>query len=118
MVSVVELKDHLTSWKEAGGLVKSHAASDALLEALEFAQEKKTWQFWACCKCGERLIIHQDLSHHTWEEHIRSLPENLQQVVPQEISQEWVDQLLDEDCRPIDGVAVVRMLVESAQSFF
>jgi hypothetical protein len=117
VVSVVELKDHLTSWKEAGGLVKSHAASDALSEALEFAQEKKTWRFWACCKCGERLITHQDLSHHTWEEHIRSLPENLQQVVPQEISQEWVDQLLDEDCRPIDGVAAVRMLVQSARSF-
>ncbi|KAG0571803.1 hypothetical protein KC19_VG044000 [Ceratodon purpureus] len=117
VVSIAQMKDHLTSWKEAGGLVKSHAASDALSEALDFAQEKKTWRFWACCKCGERYISYQDLSQHTWEEHIRSLPEKLQQVVPQEINQEWVDQLLDEDFRPIDGAAAVRMLIESARSF-
>lgn len=117
VVAIAELKDHLTSWKEVGGLVKSHAASDALSEALEFAQEKKTWRFWACCKCGERFITYPDLSHHTWEEHIRSLPEKLQQVVPQEINQDWVDQLLDEDCRPIDGAAAVKMLIESARSF-
>ena len=117
VVSIAELKDHLTSWKDLGGLIKSHAASDALSEALEFAQEKKSWRFWACCKCGERFITYPDLSHHTWEEHLRSLPEKLQQVVPQEINQEWVDQLLDEDCRPIDGAAAVRLLIESARSF-
>ncbi|KAG0594892.1 hypothetical protein M758_UG119900 [Ceratodon purpureus] len=116
VVSIAEMKDHLTSWKQAGGFVKSHAASDALSEALEFAQWRKTWRFWACCKCGERFISYQDLSQHTWEEHIRSLPEKLQQVVPQEINQEWVDQLLDEDFKPIDGAAAVRMLIESARS--
>lgn len=74
-VSIAELKDHLASWKEVGGLVKSHAASDALSEALEFAQEKKTWRFWACCQCGERFGSDQDFKHHT-SEHIGSLPQH------------------------------------------
>ena len=114
-VSIVELKDHLASWKEAGGLVKSHAASDALSEALEFAQENKTWRFWACCKCGERFIEYQDLILHSMSmEHIGSLPQKLQQVIPREIDQEWVEHLLDKDCRPIDGAAAVKLLIEFA----
>jgi len=76
-VSIAELKDHLTSWKEVGGLVKSHAASGALSEALEFAQEQKTWQFWACCQCGERFASDLDFHHHT-SEHIGRFPQHIQ----------------------------------------
>ncbi|XP_024367798.1 uncharacterized protein [Physcomitrium patens] len=116
-VSIAKLKDHLASWKVGGGLVKSHAASDALSEALEFAQEYKTWRFWACCKCGERFVSYHDLSHHTLEKHMPTLPQELQQMIPQEFDQEWMDQLLDEDCRPIDGVAAVKLLIKCACSF-
>lgn len=113
-VSIAELKEHLEASKEHVGHDKSHAASDALAEALEFAQEKKTWRFWACCKCRERYIDYQEMIHHIRHEHTGVLLQKLQQVIPQEIDQDWVEHLLDDDCRPIDGAGAVRMLIESS----
>jgi len=108
-VSIAELKEHL-------GFPKNNPSIQALAEALEFAQEKKTWQLWACCRCGERVTEYQDLIHHAMLEHIGLLPQKLQDVLPKELNQDWAGLLLEDDCRPVDGPAAVKVLFEAAQS--
>jgi hypothetical protein len=108
-VSIAELKEHL-------GFPKNNPSVQALAEALEFAQEKKTWQLWACSRCGERVTEYQDLIHHAMLEHIGLLPQKLQDVLPKELNQDWAGLLLEDDCRPVDGPAAVKVLFEAAQS--
>lgn len=108
-VLVAELKEHV-------GSPKNNPSMQALAEALKFAEEKKTWRFWACCECGERLTEYQSLIHHLTHEHIVPLPQKLQDVLPQELDQNWAVLLLEDDFGPVDGPEAVRMLIENAQS--
>jgi hypothetical protein len=108
-VLVAELKEHV-------GSPKNNPSMQALSEALKFAEEKKTWRFWACCECGERLTEYQSLIHHLTHEHIGPLPQKLQDVLPQELDQNWAVLLLEDDFGPVDGPEAVRMLIENAQS--
>ncbi|CAM6063096.1 unnamed protein product [Sphagnum tenellum] len=108
-VLVAELKEHV-------GSPKNNPSMQALAEAIKFAQEKKTWRFWACCECGERLTEYQSLIHHVMHEHTGPLPQKLQDVLPQELDQNWAVLLLEDDFGPVDGPEAVRMLIENARS--
>eukprot|EP00249_Psilotum_nudum_P024932 c29324_g2_i1 orf=210-2498(+) len=106
-VPIVKLKSHVLS-------CKPNSAMEVLIEALEFAKEKKTWKFWACFLCDEKFIDRQEHAQHMVREHIGSLPPKLRRVLPQEIDQDWADQLMDEDCRPFDGPAAIKLLISES----
>ncbi|KAJ7551918.1 hypothetical protein O6H91_06G034700 [Diphasiastrum complanatum] len=107
-VPLIVLKTHLIPSRT------SLSSIDALNEALTFAEEKKTWRFWACCRCGERLTESQEHVNHVMQEHVGSLSLKLQSILPQALEQEWVEQLTEDDCTPIDGCAAMKVLLESS----
>lgn len=109
-VSIQALQNHL------GSSSKTSLSTESFVEALEFAQEKKTWRFWTCCSCSERFIDCQEHAQHIMQEHIDNLPQKLRRLLPGEIDQDMIDQILDEDCRPFDGPAAIKMLIESSDA--
>eukprot|EP01018_Ginkgo_biloba_P016270 Gb_39086 [translate_table: standard] len=106
-IPVEDLKVH---W----ALAKDNLSMELLTEALAFAQANKTWRFWVCCRCNEKFIDNEAHMQHVVREHIESLSQKLQAVLPQEIDHDWAEQLMNEDCRPIDGPAAIKLLINSS----
>ncbi|KAI3899165.1 hypothetical protein MKW92_052275 [Papaver armeniacum] len=77
-VSIEDLKSHLSSSKDSLVL-------ETLLEALLFAQDKRTWRFWVCCCCSEKFTDGDSLVQHVVREHMSSFSPNMQSVLPVEI---------------------------------
>eukprot|EP00850_Spirogloea_muscicola_P020246 SM000211S06616 [mRNA] locus=s211:69244:78836:+ [translate_table: standard] len=106
-VSLADFKGSLSGTRQA-------EAVEALAEALAFAQEKKTWRFWACCRCGEQFIDHQEHNRHVMDEHVGKLTSKQSKLLPQETDLDWLELINDEDIRPVDGLAAVKILIDAA----
>eukprot|EP00250_Pteridium_aquilinum_P018493 c24116_g2_i1 orf=276-3221(+) len=106
----------LDALKQQHALSKTSSTLELLIEALEFAQDKKTWRFWLCCSCEERFIDCHEHAEHVMHKHIDSLPPKLRRLLPHEIDQEIADQIMAEDCQPFDGPAAIKLLIESCQA--
>lgn len=110
------LESPLDALKEQYNSPKMSLTLELLTEALEFAQEKKTWRFWMCCSCEERFIDCHEHAEHVMHKHIDSLSSKLRRLLPHEIDQDIADQILAEDCQPFDGPAAIKLLIESCQA--
>lgn len=106
-IRVEDLKAHWASTKD-------NSALEFLSEALSFAQANKTWRFWMCCSCNDKFVHNEAHMQHVMHEHIESLSQKLQAVLPQEIDNTWAKQLMNEDCRPIDAPAAIKLLISSS----
>ncbi|KAI5055394.1 hypothetical protein GOP47_0028915 [Adiantum capillus-veneris] len=109
------LEVDLDALKQQYSSPKTSFTLELLSEALEFAQEKKTWRFWVCCSCEERFIDGHEHAEHVMHKHIDSLSPKLRRLLPHEIDQDIVDQIMAEDCQPYDGPAAIKLLIESCQ---
>ncbi|XP_057857330.2 uncharacterized protein LOC131066556 isoform X1 [Cryptomeria japonica] len=105
-ISVEDLKSHWMSSKD-------NTITELLSEALSFAHANKTWRFWLCRKCNDKFVDNEVFMQHVVREHVESLSHKFQAVLPQEIDSNWADQLMNGDCRPIDGPAAMKLLVRS-----
>lgn len=105
-IQVEDLKAHWASTKD-------NSALEILTEALSFAQANKTWRFWICCSCNKKFVHNEAHMQHVMHEHIESLSQKLQAVLPQEIDNTWAKQLMNEDCRPIDAPTAIKLLISS-----
>lgn len=110
------LEVHLDALKQQYNLPKASLTLELLSEALEFAQERKTWRFWVCCSCEERFIDCHEHAEHVMHKHIDSLSPKLRRLLPHEIDQDIADQIMAEDCQPFDGSAAIKLLIESCQA--
>lgn len=106
-IRVEDLKTHWASTKD-------NSASELLSETLSFAQANKTWRFWMCCSCNDKFVHNEAHMQHVMHEHIERLSQKLQAVLPQEIDNTWAKQLMNEDCRPIDAPAAIKLLISSS----
>ncbi|MCL7027292.1 hypothetical protein MKW94_004287 [Papaver nudicaule] len=101
-VSIEDLKSHFSSSKD--GLML-----ETLLEALLFAQDKKTWKFWVCCCCSENFTDGDSHMQHVVREHMGSLSLNLQSVLPQEVDTDWTRMLQYGSWKPVDSSVAFKM---------
>lgn len=106
-IRVEDLKAHWVSTKD-------NSTSELLSETLSFAQANKTWRFWTCCSCNDKFVHNEAHMQHVMHEHIERLSQKLQAVLPQEIDNTWAKQLMNEDCRPIDAPAAIKLLISSS----
>ena len=105
-IGVTDLKAHFSnlSGKDGG------KASEFFSEALSFGEMNKTWRFWACCNCGERLSDAESYMQHVVQEHMGNLVPKIQSAVPQSVDGDWAEMLLSCLWTPFDLTASVRML--------
>eukprot|EP00897_Mesotaenium_endlicherianum_P007436 jgi/Mesen1/6720/ME000344S05998 len=108
-ISIEDLKQNLAASKNS-------EAAEVLAEALQFAQDKKTWRFWVCCRCSERFTEAQEHMQHVMHTHIGKLTPKQQKVLPQDLEPEWVEMLMEEDVKPINAPAAIKLLIESAHA--
>lgn len=108
-ISVLDLKQHFIAMKD-------NPSSVILTEALSFAEGNRGWKFWLCCKCGQRFADSDSHAQHVMQEHMGSLPQKLQSVLPQEPVGEWVEMLISGSWEPVDLYAAVKMLEEERRS--
>ncbi|MCO5573202.1 hypothetical protein L7F22_026969 [Adiantum nelumboides] len=109
------LEVDLDALKEQYSSPKMTSTLELLSEALEFAREKKTWRFWVCCNCEDKFIDGHEHAEHVMHKHVDSLSPKLRRLLPHEIDQDTVDQIMAEDCQPYDGSAAIKLLIESCQ---
>ncbi|KAL5976677.1 hypothetical protein ACLOJK_021010 [Asimina triloba] len=107
-VNVQSLQAH---WMSA----KDGSAIDLLSEAMSFAESKKTWKFWLCCRCSEKFTDSDSHIQHVVREHMGSLSSKLQLVLPQEVDNDWVEMLLNGCWKPVDAIAAIKMLEERSK---
>uniref|UniRef100_A0A7N0VE16 USP domain-containing protein n=1 Tax=Kalanchoe fedtschenkoi TaxID=63787 RepID=A0A7N0VE16_KALFE len=100
-INVFDLKTHFASSKD--GL-----ASEILSDALSYAEVNKSWKFWTCCRCGEKFSDQDYHMRHVMQQHMGSLSPKMQSVMPQNISDEWIDMILSCSWKPLDISAAVR----------
>ncbi|XP_026453116.1 uncharacterized protein LOC113353858 [Papaver somniferum] len=101
-VNIEDLKSHFSSSKDSLML-------QTLLEALLFAQDKKTWKFWVCCCCSEKFTDGDSHLQHVVREHMGSLSPNLQSVLPQEVDTDWTRMLQYGSWKPVDSSVAFKM---------
>ncbi|XP_031488041.1 uncharacterized protein LOC116256043 isoform X2 [Nymphaea colorata] len=123
-VNVGELKLHCTSLTSpsssplASSTKDGVVAIDLLTEALSFAENNKTWSFWACCQCGAKFVDSESHMHHVVREHMSDLSQKLQAALPQEVDTEWVELLLNGSWKPVDVDAALKLLARSCGGGF
>ncbi|KAJ0982811.1 hypothetical protein J5N97_011066 [Dioscorea zingiberensis] len=100
-VSISDLREHYA---------KDSFASEVLSEALAFVEGKNSWAFWECCRCKERFTDSESLTQHVVAEHMRGLLPKHQEVLPHEVSSEWVEMLVNGSWKPIDASVTVKMI--------
>lgn len=100
-VGVSKLKTHFCSSKN--GL-----ASEILSQALTYAAVSKSWKFWTCCRCQENFSDQDCHMRHVMQQHMGCLSPKLQSVMPQRVSDEWVEMILSCSWKPLDVSTAVR----------
>ncbi|KAJ4767535.1 Ubiquitin carboxyl-terminal hydrolase-related protein [Rhynchospora pubera] len=98
--SIPELKSHYTNLKET-------AVLDLLSEALSFAEENGTWEFWICFKCGDKFSDAVSHLNHV-SAHVGMLSDYAMEAIPEEVGPDWVGMLTDPSLKPIDVESVIR----------
>ncbi|CAM8978231.1 unnamed protein product [Rhodiola kirilowii] len=100
-INVSDLKAHFASSKD--GL-----ANEILSQALSYAKVNKSWKFWTCCRCQEKFADQDYHMRHVMQQHMGCLPSKLQSVMPQNVSDEWVEMILSCSWKPLDVSTAVR----------
>lgn len=98
--SIPEMRSHYTNLKET-------AVLDLLSEALSFAEENGTWEFWICFKCGEKFSDAMSHLNHI-SAHVGMLSDRAMEAIPEEVSPDWVGMLTNTRLKPIDVESVIR----------
>ncbi|KAH7661912.1 Ubiquitinyl hydrolase 1 protein [Dioscorea alata] len=106
-VSVSDLMEHY---------IKDNLASEVLSETLAFVEAKNSWAFWECCRCKEKFMHSESLTQHVVAEHTSSLSAKHQEVLPQEVSSEWVEMLVNGSWKPVDTSATAKMIEKQLKS--
>jgi Protein of unknown function (DUF629) len=98
--NVPEMESHYLNLKEA-------AMIEIISEAVSFAEENGTWEFWLCFKCGKKFsdaVSH--LNHIT--EHVGSISDGAVEAIPEEVNSEWVSMLTNIFWKPVDVESAIR----------
>ncbi|KAE8730721.1 hypothetical protein F3Y22_tig00002889pilonHSYRG00003 [Hibiscus syriacus] len=109
------LRIRVSDLKAYFGLVKDGLASDVLSEALEFAEVKKTWNFWLCCRCSEKFADSESHMQHVVHEHMGNLIPKMQNALPQSIDSEWIEMLHNCSWKPLDISAAAKMIGDQSK---
>ncbi|XP_050376069.1 uncharacterized protein LOC126793558 isoform X2 [Argentina anserina] len=102
-IRVSDLKAKFSSSKD--GL-----ANDVLSEALAFAESRRSWNYWVCCRCNEKFVDSESHMHHVINEHMGSLLPERKSILPPNVDNEWIEMLLTCSWKPLDVSAAIRML--------
>nr|XP_023905859.1 uncharacterized protein LOC112017633 isoform X2 [Quercus suber] len=102
-IRVSDIKSHF-------GLSKDGLAKEVLAEALSFAEASKAWKFWVCCRCSEKFADSESHMQHVVQEHMGNLLPKMQEVLPQNVDNEWNEMLLNCPWKPLDVSAAVGLL--------
>lgn len=102
-IRVSDIKSHF-------GLSKDGLANEVLAEALSFAEASKAWKFWVCCRCSEKFADSESHMQHVVQEHMGNLLPKMQEVLPQNVDNEWNEMLLNCPWKPLDVSAAVGLL--------
>ncbi|KAM1026094.1 hypothetical protein ACFX13_039776 [Malus domestica] len=104
------LKVRVSDLKAKFSSSKDGLANEVLSEALAFAEGKRSWKFWVCCRCNEKFVDGESHMHHVVQEHMGNLMPKMQSVLPQNVDNEWTEMLLNSSWRPLDASSAVGML--------
>ncbi|KAM7272212.1 hypothetical protein ACFE04_026875 [Oxalis oulophora] len=104
------LRIHIDNLKGYFGLSKDGLANEIVSEVLVYAEKNKTWKFWMCCDCNEKFVDSESHMQHVVQEHMGILLPKLQEVLPQNVENEWIDMILNCSWKPLDISAAVKML--------
>ncbi|KAK8703160.1 hypothetical protein V6N13_021488 [Hibiscus sabdariffa] len=104
------LRIRVSDLKAYFGMMKDGLASNVLSEALEFAEANKTWNFWRCCRCGEKFADSESHLLHVGHEHMGNLIPKMQNALPRSIDSEWIEMLLNCSWKPLDISAAVKII--------
>ncbi|KAF3326332.1 Inactive ubiquitin carboxyl-terminal hydrolase 54 [Carex littledalei] len=98
--SIPEIKSHYINLKET-------AVLDLLSEALSFAEENGTWEFWVCFKCDEKFSDAVSHLNHV-SSHVGVISDRAMEAIPEEVDPNWVGMLTNAILKPIDVETVIR----------
>ncbi|GFZ03655.1 ubiquitin carboxyl-terminal hydrolase-related protein [Actinidia rufa] len=87
-IMISELKAHFSSAKDS-------LANEVISEAISFAESNRTWKFWMCYCCSERIADSESHMQHVLQEHMENLLPKMQSILPQNVDNEWIDMLLN-----------------------
>uniref|UniRef100_A0A7N2LMK6 C2H2-type domain-containing protein n=1 Tax=Quercus lobata TaxID=97700 RepID=A0A7N2LMK6_QUELO len=88
-------------------------AKEVLAEAVEYAKETKNWKFSTCCCCGERFFDEELNMEHIKIDHLGTLSEELQSVVPRILLKSEIEIC---DWKPVDVEAAVKLIEDSSRN--
>ncbi|CAO2826742.1 unnamed protein product [Amaranthus hypochondriacus] len=111
-VGISDLRAHFSALSNKDG----GQACEILSEALQFVETTNSWKFWACCRCGEKFSLPDNLVQHVFQEHMGNLLQKVQSAVPQAVSNEWAEMLVTCSWKPLDLTASIRMLEDQLKS--
>ncbi|XP_057443061.1 uncharacterized protein LOC130734595 isoform X2 [Lotus japonicus] len=103
-VKVCDLKSHF-------GSLKDPLPKEVLSEALSYAEVNRTWKFWLCYCCGEKLPSAEAHGRHVVQEHMGNLAPKMQRLLPQNVGSEWIEMILNCSWKPVDVAAAIEMIV-------
>ncbi|KAL4181493.1 hypothetical protein AMTRI_Chr12g237590 [Amborella trichopoda] len=110
MVDIGDLRDYCS----ASSSSRDGLSMDLLSESFSFFQANKTWVFWVCCQCNEKFVDADVHLQHVVREHMRNLSPKLQMILPQEVDNILVEQLLHGSWRPVDTHAAIKLVTTTS----
>ncbi|XP_057514658.1 LOW QUALITY PROTEIN: uncharacterized protein LOC130796340 [Actinidia eriantha] len=108
-IMISELKAHFSS-------AKNSLANEVISEAISFAESNRTWKFWMCYCCSERIADSETHMQHVLQEHMENPLPKMQSILPQNVDNEWIDMFLNCSWKPLDVNAAVKMLENQLRS--
>ena len=88
-------------------------AKEMLAEAVEYAKETRNWKFSTCCCCGERFFDEELNMEHIKSDHLGTLSEELQSVVPRILLKSEIE---IGDWKPVDVDAAVKLIEDLSRN--
>ena len=88
-------------------------AKEVLAEAVEYAKETRNWKFSTCCCCGERFFDEELNMEHIKSDHLGTLSEELQSVVPRILLKSEIEIC---DWKPVDVDDAVKLIEDLSRN--
>jgi hypothetical protein len=87
---------------------KLRMAMEVLTQAIDYAKAKKTWKFWVCCRCGER-VSESDSDDHLWD-HLATLSSGFLSHSPDE-PPEWAVKMVENGVwKPVESICAAGIM--------
>ncbi|KAK1562874.1 hypothetical protein Q3G72_018322 [Acer saccharum] len=106
-VNIEELENHFKS-------IEHQLAVDLLLEAIDFAKQRKSWTFWECYDCVMKFGDYKSFSKHFWLVHWLGSRSTLK--IDEELWIESIDMIGKGVWKPFDTNEAIKLIVNPMKS--